>query len=356
MQSGGIQAGLKALWHTNAGLWSNQISFSRLENSRRSDASYFMSWFASDDKNWAINSGDKANEGGYGDMDQIQNTLNLKNDFMFETITLGRYKHDLRVGAEVSYLALTKARLNDYVGFSNPVQVQNGTTCPNAPDNLGLWSCSSSTPYSKADWSKGQYFNAISIFREAGRVAYHNVAYGFFAEDEITLDFPTAGSIKARLGLRIDGDNYMDKITLAPRFSLNYTSPAPKDYQTTISFGANRYYGRNLFSYRFYDYNVRNTKNLTRSSPSDSWKETPKYDSTSPYKFNKLNVPYSDELMGAIMQNLAIFSVGIKYIHRKGKDEIMRVSKNTLKAPNEVGYATKITPLGAMTEQAKAIL
>lgn len=363
MQSGGIQAGLKALWHTSAGLWSNQISFSRLENSRKSDASYFMSWFASSDKNWAINSGDKANEGGYGDMDQIQNTLNLKSDFMFETITLGRYKHDLRVGAEVSYLALTKARLNDYVGFNNPLPTKEA--CPSGADSLGFYSCSNGKPYqqptSPDKWkteynqAQGQYFGGISIFREAGRVAYDNIAYGFFAEDEITLDFPTAGSIKARVGLRIDGDNYMDKITLAPRFSLNYTSPVTHEWRTSITFGANRYYGRNLFSYRFYDYNQRYTKNLTRSSPSEAWKETPKYDSTSSYKFNQLNVPFSDELMGAITQNFDIFSVGIKYIHRNGRDEIMQISGKKLESPPHL-VTQLATTLGAMMEKAKAIL
>lgn len=218
---------------------------------------------------------------------------------------------------------------------------------------MGLYTCSNGKPFNKPnsptqwkndyDKAQGQYFNAISLFREAGRVAYDNVAYGFFAEDEITLDFRSAGSLKARVGLRVDGDNYMDKITLAPRFSLNYTTSAPHKWRTSFTFGANRYYGRNLFSYRFYDYNERNTKRLTRNSQSENWVESPRADSTSPYKFNRLNVPFSDELMGAITQNLSIFSATIKYIHRKGKDEIMQVKRSTINAPTESGYATNYT-------------
>lgn len=352
MRSGGIQTGLKALYHTSAGLWSNQLGYSRLENSRRSDSSYWMSWFASSDKNWAANSSNRVNEGGYGDMDQIQNTLNYKSDFMFESIALGAFKHDLRVGAEISYIALTKARLNDYIGFNNPIPFTSGA-CPSGTDNLGLYTCSNGKPFNKpnspAQWkndydkAQGQYFNAISLFREAGRVAYDNVAYGFFAEDEITLDFRSTGSLKARVGFRVDGDNYMDKITIAPRFSLNYTTSVPHKWRTSFTFGANRYYGRNLFSYRFYDYNERNTKRLTRNSQSENWVESPRADSTSPYKFNRLNVPFSDELMGAITQNLSIFSATIKYIHRKGKDEIMQVKRNTLNAPPQSGYANNYT-------------
>ena len=351
MRSGGWQSGLKALWQAPLGLWSNTLGYSYLQNSRKSEADYFMSWYASSEKNWAINSANRANEGGYGDMDQLQHSLNYKSDFAFDTINLGKFKHDLRVGAEIIYQSLAKNRLNDYIGFNNPVPIKAGQNCPNTPDNLGLWSCSNAKPTSKPsgtawndyDTSQGQYFNSISIYREAGKVEFDNIAYGVFAEDEITLDFERTGSVKARLGLRIDGDSYMDKITLAPRFAMNYISPAPKEWHTTITFGANRYYGRNLFSYRLYDYNQRFTKKFSRNAPSESWSETPNNTSTSPYKFNQLNVPYSDELMGAITQNLDIFSVGVKYIHRNGKDEIMRLRRSDLNLPNESGYANNYT-------------
>ena len=276
-------------------------------------------------------------------MDQLQHSLNYKSDFAFDTINLGKFKHDFHIGAEVGYQRLAKNRLNDYYGFSNPAQIQAGQSCPNAPDNLGLWSCSSSTPFNQATWANGQYFNRTNVYREAGKVEFDNVAYGVFAEDEMTLDFERTGSVKARLGLRIDGDNYMDKITLAPRYAMNYISPAPIEWQSIITFGANRYYGRNLFAYRFYDYNQRATKTYSRNSPNDDWVATPNANSTSPYKFNQLNVPFSDELMGAISQNLDLFRVNLKYIHRNGKDEIMRLRRSDLNLPTESGYQANYT-------------
>ena len=346
MQSGGWQGGLKALWQTNAGLWNNQLGYSYLEYSRKSEASYFMSWYASDDKNWAINGANRASEGGYGDMNQIQNTLNYKSDFTLDTIAVGGFKHDLRFGGEINYQILSKERLNDYIGFNNPLPTT--TACPSGADSLGFYTCSNGKPYTKPsgtawnnyDSAVGQYFGGISIYRQAGSIKFDNVAYGFFAEDEITLDFGKGGELNARVGLRLDGDNYMDKITLAPRFAMNYISPAPKDWQTTITFGANRYYGRNLFAYRLYDYNQRFTKTFSRNSPTANWTESPNTNSTSSYKFNQLNVPYDDELMGGIAQNLDMFSIGLKYIHRRGKDEIMQVRRNTIGAPTESGYTT----------------
>lgn len=350
MRSGGIQTGLKALWHTDLGLWSNQLGYSRIENSRTSEASYFMSWYASSEKNWAVTSGNRASEGGYGNMEQVQNTLNYKSAFEFETIALGAFLHDLSVGVELGYQALAKNRLNDYIGFNNPLPTTSA--CPSGADNLGLYTCSNGKPFNKPSgtaWNNsydnavGQYFGGISIFREAGKVAFDNLAFGIYIKDEITLRFERTGELGARLGLRFEGDNYMDKTTLAPRFALNYTSPAPQDWRTTLTFGANRYYGRNLFSYRFYDYTQRYTKSFSRNSHTANWMESPRTGSTSPYKFNRLNVPFSDELMGAITQNLGIFSATIKYIHRKGKDEIMRVTRNTLNAPPQSGYTTNYT-------------
>ena len=349
MEGGGIQAGLKSIYDTKYGLWSSQIGFSRLSHSRKSEANYFMSWFASNDKNWAINSGNKANEGGYGDIANLQNTLQLKSDFAFNELNLGAFRHSFHFGVELNYQDISKNRLSNYYGFSNPVKIENNATCPNTPDNLGLISCSSAPPLfgTQASWSNGQYFNKISIFRDTSKIGFSNLAYALFLQDEIDFDFKNAkaniGNIKARVGLRLDGDNYMDKITLAPRFSLSYKTPVKSDYQSAFTFGANRYYGRNLLSYRLSDFLALNNKEFSRTSPSADWVESPKNGSTSPYKFNKLNVPYSDEFMAGFTQNLNAISISVKYIHRFGKDEIMKVSRRAINAPTSPTHSANYT-------------
>ncbi|TLD80992.1 TonB-dependent receptor [Helicobacter sp. MIT 05-5293] len=330
MQSGGWQAGLKGLWDTKVGLWTNTLGYSRLENSRRSDKSYVFSWYASDEKNWAINSANRAAEGGYGDNDQIQDTLNYKSDMSFEPLDIWLTRHTFRVGAELNYQKLTNNRLTEYFGFNNPVNTNN-VNCPNGADNLGLYGCSNVKPNTttQSSWS-GQYFNAVAIYLPVSKVSFNNLSYGFYAEDDINFHLGGLGEINTRFGLRFDGDNYMDKHTLAPRFSLNYVTPVERAYQSTLIFGANRYYGRNLFSYRLYDYLSTTQATFTRSSPTDNWvKGSPANNPTSSTLFSRLNVPYDDELMVGLSQNLGIFSAVLKYIHREGKDEIMPVGGRT---------------------------
>ncbi|MGX2971731.1 hypothetical protein ACWIX0_05185, partial [Helicobacter sp. T3_23-1059] len=47
-------------------------------------------------------------------------------------------------------------------------------------------------------------------------------------------------------------------------------------------------------------------------------------------KFNQLKVPYADEFMGGIAQNIKDFALSVKYIYRKGKDEVRRTTRSVL--------------------------
>lgn len=119
-----------------------------------------------------------------------------------------------------------------------------------------------------------------------------------------------------------------------------------KAYQSTLIFGANRYYGRNLFSYRLQDYLSTTQATFTRNSPTDDWvKNSPTNTPTSSTLFNRLNVPYDDEIVVGLWQNLGNFSASLKYIHREGKDEIIpvrgRTTTGNTTSPN--GYSTSYT-------------
>lgn len=129
MKNGGWQAGIKGLYNTKVWLWTNTLGYSRLENSRVSDKNYVFSWYASDEKNWAINSANRAAEGGYGDNDQIQDTLNYKSDISFDPIDVWQTRHTFHIGAELNYQHLTNNRLTEYFGFNNPVNTNN-VNCP----------------------------------------------------------------------------------------------------------------------------------------------------------------------------------------------------------------------------------
>lgn len=330
MQSGGVQSGLKALWDTDLGLWTNTLSYSWLENSRRSDANYFYQWRRSAEKNWGGTSNAATGvgivfEGGYGDIDQRQHTLNYKSDMQFEPLSFWRIENTFRVGAEFSYQDVARNRLNDLTAVQgNPQLLTGSQTC--GVDSLGLDLCSMSPVFGQNS-SVGQYANQIYIWK-AGNFGFNLFSYGSYVEDDMKFDFGNAGSMNARFGLRLDGDTYMSKHTLAPRFSLNHIAPWEDSYKTTFIFGANRYYGRNLLSYRLYAEAITNRENYRRSTtagqtPGD-WALNTTNTSDLGYTFSKLNVPYDDELTFGITQNLWLFNASLKYIHRSGKDEIMQ--------------------------------
>ncbi|WP_258864413.1 Plug domain-containing protein [Helicobacter sp. MIT 01-3238] len=356
MDSGGIQSGLKASLQTPIGFWLNSLGYTRIENSRRSDKNYYISWYGSSIHNWAYtnattgNSG-RAIEGGYGDLDTLQDTLTLKSDFTFNPLSWGIFDNVFRIGTEINYQKVQRNRLEDVYFTSGLPRNTNGSTCYKDQFGIGQDFCSvgdtftTGTTQANAKWS-GQYFNALQVY-QAGKTSLDSVSYGVFAEDDMKLDLNfervKIGELNARIGVRLDGDDYMSKHTIAPRFSLGYITPIAKAYQTTLTFGANRYYGRNLFSYRLYDNEQNLRKNYTRTSSNQAFVES-STTNNSTYKFNKLKVPYDDELMGAISQNLSYAQIAFKYIYRQGRDEIMRRSRtNSNGLPSLEGYSNNYT-------------
>ena len=350
MDSGGIQSGLKASLQTSVGFWLNSLGYTRIENSRRSDKNYYISWYGSSIHNWAYvnNTTGRAIEGGYGDLDTLQDTLTLKSDFTFNPLSWGIFDNVFRVGTEINYQKVQRNRLEDVYFTSNLPQNTNGNTCYKDQFGIGQDFCSigdTSIVGNRTSWS-GQYFNALQVYK-AGKTSLDSIAYGVFVEDDMKLDLNfervKIGELNARLGFRLDGDDYMSKHTIAPRFSLGYITATTKAYQTTLTFGVNRYYGRNLFSYRLYDNEQSLRKNYTRTSASQAFVES-NTTNNSTYKFNKLKVPYDDELMGAISQNLKLAQIAFKYIYRQGRDEIMRRSRsNSNGLPQLDGYSSNYT-------------
>lgn len=347
MDSGGWQSGIKTSWENSLGFWLNSLGYTRMENSRRSDKNYYISWYASSDKNWGYSTSSyRAIEGGYGDLDTLQDTVTLKSDFNFHPIFIDIWQHLFRIGTEINYYAVERNRLESVYFASNLPQNTNGTSCYEGDQfGIGQSFCSNNNGIlggSRASWS-GQYFNSLQVYHK-GKTRLDSIAYGFYIEDDINLYLGKVGNLKSRVGLRLDGDNYMEQITLAPRFSLSFVSPAQKEWQSELTFGANRYYGRNLFSYRLYDNDQNLKSNYLRTSASAPFTLTTS-DNNSTYLFSKLRVPYDDELMVAFRQDLSLFSLTLKYIHRKGRDEIMRRSRSTTSnnLPAISGYSNNYT-------------
>ena len=330
MQSGGWQGGLKGLWDTSIGLWTNSLGYSLLENSRQSDKNYYLTWRHSpDDKNWASTVSGYAMEGGVSDVNQVQHSLSYKSDMQFEFFDFFK----LRVGGEFDYQYVAREIMRDYY-FNSYVnggytQNLNGAACGGV-DLFGVPLCSTAatTAWNAIASFNGQYINNLNVIKK-GLTKIDVLSYAFYVEEDVKLfDNEKVGMLSTRLGLRLDGDNYMDKGTVAPRLSLAYVLPwRGQNFDTRLTFGANRYYGRNLFSYRLYDSILAATKNLTRADINAEWVES-EVSASSQYEFNRLDIPYSDELMVGLSQDIGFVNFNAKYINRQGKDEIIQRSKS----------------------------
>ncbi len=127
--------------------------------------------------------------------------------------------------------------------------------------------------------------------------------------------------------MRLDGDDYFGKNNLAPRLSLNYLTPTDKRWQSKLTFGANRYYGRNLIAYKFAAIRSHDRIIYTKPGGATDWTMTgggvfaggAAYTSTD---FTKLKTPYDDEFMVALSQNLGFLNATLKYIRRNGKRQL----------------------------------
>ena len=334
MLTGGHQGGLKALWDNTLGFFTAQTNVNYMDSSRVNSAPNMMGWRASAEKNWTSNlESGTVSEGSYGNVNTKQLNATLKIAQEFEPLTLDIWKNTFHLGAEYNYTNAYYERMEDMwsFGYAFMRPLTAGQTCL-----AGDIACSNSPVYFQdtsggQNWANnaGQYAYRTSFYK-AGKISLDNHAFGAWIEDDMKLDFGNGGDMNARIGLRLDYDTLMSKATIAPRFSLNYILPYSKwergrDFATQLTFGANRYYGRNLFAYKLMDSRSALQYTLQRTAPTISWDNATTTQNKNDTNFKKIRVPYSDELMGGITQKIYMFVISAKYIYRAGKDEIRKM-------------------------------
>ena len=67
---------------------------------------------------------------------------------------------------------------------------------------------------------------------------------------------------------------------------------------------------------------------LTRKDYLQSWEEASTTQNKNDTNFSQLKVPYAEEIMAGISQQIYMFNLSAKYIHRFGRDEIRRACKD----------------------------
>lgn len=321
--NGGYQTSFKAIWSGDKATWTHKLALTDLTSSRDADTNNMVWWYYSADKNWGNPTGNTARsvEGNVGSLEQRQRgiTYTLKSDWV--PLQFAGLEHNLTSGIELAHTVAEWER-DDEVTAVTGFTRDNGTTCA-AGDDL----CSVSRLLN----NNTRQFGSLKTVYGAGSISITENKYAFYLQDNLQL-----GKLGLRPGLRFEGDDYMEKKTIAPRFAGDYDFFG--DRSTVAVFGANRYYGRNIYKYRLADGRQQLNKTYRRTSSGGNWTVSSQQLNTT--RFSGLDIPYDDELMAGIEQRWFDTEFKLKYVHREGRDKIIRPSARIQGLPAESGYAT----------------
>ncbi|PYG77051.1 outer membrane receptor protein involved in Fe transport [Pseudomonas sp. RV120224-01b] len=305
--NGGWQGSFKATYEGDSATWTQQLAVTNLNTSRDSDRDDNIMWYWSDDKDWGNPDGNnpRSIEGAYGSLYQTQRGVDYKLKADWQTIPFAGGVHSITTGLELGYQRATWEREDDALSVIT-FKTDTGTSCAGGDP----W-CSVS-PMPSGDTRQ---WGRVYMNYGAGKVDLDQKKYALFVQDVMGY-----GNLTLRPGLRFEGDDYMEKKSLAPRFSGDYDFFG--DRSTVLVFGANRYYGRNLFKYRLADGRQAFTSRYTRASQDGEWVLASQNKNLS--KFSTMDIPYDDEWMVGLNQRWFDTDFQLKYVNRKGHDQIYR--------------------------------
>lgn len=312
--AGGDSVSARLVWNAPWARVEQNLSWSRLENSRSSESDYMVIWSKSTSKDWGSGTalGSTSVEGGYGDIEQQQNSLGYKLKADWNSFQAFGLEHSLQSGLELASSSTFYDRSKPYTAYTT--MTSTATCVGNDP------LCSIGTTV--RNWP-GQYASGKTVTE--GKIEFDTRSWALFLQDEMRW-----GRLKVRPGVRVDSDDYMDKTTIAPRLALELDVFG--DGQTRLTAGANRYYGRNLSAYRLRDGVASLQKNYKRASQTADWVYTSQVANGA--KFNQLDIPYDDELTLGLSQIQWNTEFAVKYVKRKGRDQISRAWGNQIGQPS----------------------
>lgn len=288
----------------------HELSYQRMENSRRSALPYFKFWYWSADKNWGDPTKGSA-EGSWGDVDTVQRTLAYSLDSRLQrALPLAGAEHRLSWGLSLRQREAHYERLRDHYsyGANNRALTRN---CTDANGVVDTEACSLAPTL--ANPGQGQYFAKRDVF-QAGRLALTAAQFGAWVEDQARWQ-----GLSLRLGLRADRDELASRPTLAPRLAGSWTPLEAWPLQ--LQFGLNRYYGRSFFNAALRE--KRQTLQYAQSRGKDLlWHDGAREKPQN--RLEDLRSPYDDERMLGAAYQARDWSLALKWVHRESRDQLTR--------------------------------
>ncbi|RKF19365.1 TonB-dependent receptor [Altericroceibacterium spongiae] len=306
-KGGGLAASLK-LAATGNLRWTIKASFAHSDSSREAPPTNYN--IPSDSSNGNFCSNASCTQGGFGDLDQKQDTYNLS----------ARMAHDLgpgelRGGLDYQHINALRERPQTYRAYRSAL-VEDENENPIYPASIVCADGDSLTCVT-GEYALGTYGEYRAYTAD---IDLDNVAA--WMEYNVYL-----GPVDLRAGLRYDYESFLGNHNIAPRLAATWNA-APG---WTVTLGANRYYGRSMLAYAIreqypdnFSYERRGTYVGDQYVVSDSDWYLSKTSVPSGYSSSELDTPYSDELTASLGAPLLGGTARIKGIYRKTKKEFAR--------------------------------
>ena len=311
MEAGGDSLSTRLVWNAPMARVEQNLSWSKLNTSRYSDSDYMIFWRTSTTKNWSTSGA--ATEGGFGDLEETQKSLAYKLKADWNSFNWLGVNHALQTGLELSQNTASYERNTPY----NSYTVAEASSC------AGNDPFCSMGPVLIEGWD-GQYAKKRTLSQ--GKTSFDTRTWALYLQDEMRYK-----RLTVRPGVRIDGDDYMKQTTVAPRLAIELDVFG--DSKTRITGGANRYYGRNLYTYRLRDGVAAMGTEYTRTGQTSDWVLNKRVANDS--KFNQLKVPYDDELTLGLSHVQWNTEFAVKYVKRMGREQVSRAWGSQIGEPSE---------------------
>lgn len=285
----------------DVGQVTSYLGWKKTGNHIRHAGDEWFVWWTSPTFDWTSVSTPRvkyAHIGGFGQYRTEKNTFSLKQDYVFDSIALGDSSHDISLGWGADF-AKAKYRRDGQGAAYSPPRKDEKTTCLQG-DNT----CVTGEQY---QWQKIIY---PAVSTDVG-----NNHYAFYAEDKISL-----GKIEVTPGVRVDYDEYLNNIDIAPRLTASYDIFG--DGNSKLFGGLNRYYADSMLSYALSD-NLGRMLRYNRKSPQEPW-ELSRTTIGRRYGNAELKTPYSDEVNLGYRQRLGNTEWTLKWVNRHGKNQFAR--------------------------------
>ncbi|MGO2235867.1 MAG: TonB-dependent receptor plug domain-containing protein [Marinomonas sp.] len=282
----------EVIYNADSGILKTTFSYDEARDTLSSDDSEYIYHYAD------YYNGRWPYTGGYGNINQQQNTTTLKFDWLHKAFDVGSFKHTFRVGAELN-------RKKQFYQVEDKIVSENYQCV--------ISRCGDTNSDGVIDYND-EYLRILNII-DANKLEKSSHSEGVYLSDTIE-----NGDWTYYLGLRADYESTLGNLNFSPRFNVQWD--VFSDNETRLITGANRYYGRDFFQYEV-NSQLRSWRTTYRYNTNGTLNRFTSYSDNSFYDYD-LDTPYSDELVFGVIQQVGNVDVTVKYVNRETRDMVTR--------------------------------